>query len=70
MCLFLLKYSFIYLLHGAVPGLSPSTWDVSCNMWDLVPQPELNLCPAFRALSPNHWTTREVTFIPILETER
>ena len=41
--------------------MSCSTWDLSCGVWDLVPQLGTDpRRPAFEALSLNHWTTREV----------
>ena len=36
-------------------------WLLSCNMWDLVPQPGIEpRSPAFGVWSPSHWTTWEV----------
>ena len=52
-------YHFFFL---AMLDLSFSTQDLSCSMWDLVPQPGIEpRPPALGAQSLNHWTTKEVT---------
>ena len=53
---FFLKY-FIYL----------AALDLSCGIWDLVPQPEIEpRPPALGAQSLGHWTTRDVSMPSIL----
>ena len=38
----------------------------SCGLWDLVPQPGIELGPpASGVWSPSHWTTREVPGGPV-----
>ena len=37
---------------------------LSCGMWNLVPWPEIELCPTLLGVwTLNHWTTREVPLI-------
>ena len=49
--------------HHAACGI------LSCGMWDLVPQPEIEPGPPYiRRQILNHWTTREVPSLLCLET--
>ena len=57
--------SFFFFL--ALLGLSCSTWELHCSMWDLVPWPGIKpRPPALGAQSLGHWTTREVSPWPVL----
>ena len=58
-------------VHGVVKSQTWLKWlgtiyltalDLSCNMWDLVPQPGIEPgSPALAVRSLSHWTTREVS---------
>ena len=71
---FCLLFSFIIYLFGCTRSWSQhtgsslfiGTYEIfSCRMWDLLPRPAMEpRLAALGALSPSHWTTREVlTFI-------
>ena len=56
-----LRINLKRLIYLAVPGLSCGLQGLSCDMWDLVPWPGIELRPqALEAWSLGHWTTREV----------
>ena len=53
---------FIYLVAA---GLSCSTQDLGCSIWDLAPLPRIKPRPsALGAQSLNNWTTREAPKMP------
>ena len=72
-CLFK-KILFIYLfiwphwvLVAACRTISCGLWTLSCDMWGLVPWPEMEPGPPVSGVwSPSHWATREVPCFPFL----
>ena len=58
---------FVQDLRCCVRDLNCGMWALSCSLWDLVPWPGIEPGPpALGAWSLNHWTTREVLEIFIL----
>ena len=63
-----LKFAFVFekLFNLAALGLSCSTQNLHCSMWNLVPWPEIKPGPPALAASISHWTIREVHFFFIV----